>query len=93
MSDPNFAEQAGDFAADAAVDTTVDGFLNQAIDGIASYIPGGAMVDQMLKTEIDQDANNAINAELNKGAGGMLKDIEGVFGIHKSSQGLSLRLN
>lgn len=38
------------------------------------------MVDQVLKTEIDQNANNAINAELNKGAGGILGDIEGVFG-------------
>ncbi|MGA7934369.1 MAG: hypothetical protein WCA35_12550 [Kovacikia sp.] len=80
MSDPNFAQEAGDFAADAAIDTTVDGFVNQAIDGIASHIPGGEMVDQMLKTGVDLEINNTINAEVNKGAGGILGDIEGIFG-------------
>ncbi len=80
MSDPNFAQQAGDFVADAGVDTAADGFINQAIDGIASHIPGGEMVDQMLKTEVDLDVNNTINAEVNKGAGGILGDIEGMFG-------------
>ncbi len=80
MSDPNFAQQAGDFAADAAVDTTVDGFLNQAIDAVASHIPGGEMVDQMLKTGVDLDVNNTINSEVNKGAGGVMQDIEGIFG-------------
>jgi len=79
MSDPNIGQEVGDFAADAAVDTTVDGFLNQAIDAVASHIPGGEMVDQMFKTEADQVVNNEINAEVNKGAGGIMQDIEGIF--------------
>jgi hypothetical protein len=80
MTDPNFAQQAGDFAADAAIDTTVDGALNQGIDAIASRFPGGQGVEQMLNTEVDQVVNNDINAELNKGVDGMLKDAEGLLG-------------
>jgi hypothetical protein len=78
--DPNILQNVGDFAMDAAVDTPVDGLVNQGVDMVAQHIPGGQMVDQMLKTETDQVVNNAINAELNKGVGGMLNDVEGLFG-------------
>jgi len=40
------------------------------------------MVDQMLKTEVDQVANNAINNEVNKGVAGMMHDAEGFLGHH-----------
>ena len=80
VSDPNLLNQAGHFAEDAAVDTSVDGFVNQAIGAVAAHIPGGAGVQQMLTTEVDQVINNDINAELNKGVGGMLQDVEGLFG-------------
>ena len=80
--DPNIFQQAGDFAVDAAVDTPVDNLVNPGIDMVAQHIPGGQMVDQMLKTETDQVVNNAINSEINKGVGGMLSDAEGLFG-HK----------
>ena len=78
----NFLQGAGNFASDAVVDTTADGFINQAVDGLASHLPGGQMVDQMLKTEVDQVANNAINNEVNKGNDGILRDVEGLFGHH-----------
>lgn len=80
MSDPNFLSQLGNFSEDAAVDTTVDGFVNQAIDAVASHIPGGQALEQLLNTEVDQDVNNTINNELNKGIGGMMQDAEGLFG-------------
>lgn len=79
MTDPNFMQQAGDFGMDAAVDTTVDGFLNQGIDTIASNLPGGQGFEQMLNTEADQVVNNDINNELNKGVEGMLQDLGGLF--------------
>ena len=86
MSNPNFAQQAGDFAMDAAVDTAADGVINNALHAVEQHvpIPGGQMVDQMLQTEVDQVANNAINNEVNKGVGGMLGDVEGLFGHHQS---------
>lgn len=77
---PNFMQQAGDFAVDAAVDTTVDNFVNQGVDMVAQHLPGGPMVEQMARTETDQVVNNAINAEINKGFGGMMSDVEGLFG-------------
>lgn len=85
MSEPNFAQKAGDFAADAAVDTTADGFINNELNVVEQHvpIPGGQMVDKMIQTEVDQMANNAINNELNKGVGGMLGDVEGLFGHHQ----------
>ena len=82
MSDQNFLSNAGDFVTDAAVDTTVDNVLNQGIHALASHIPGGESVEQMAKTEVDQVVNNAINAELKKGVGGIMGDIEGFFGHH-----------
>ena len=85
MSTPhenNFLQGVGNFATDAAVDTAADGFINQGVDVVASHLPGGQMVDQMLKTEVDQVANNAINAEANKGVDGMMRDAEGFFGHH-----------
>lgn len=86
MSEPNFAQQAGNFAFDAAVDTTADGFINNALNTAEQHvpIPGGEMVDKMINTEVDQLANNAINGEINKGVGGMLGDVEGLFGHHQS---------
>lgn len=80
MSDPNFAQQAGNFA----VDTTADGFINSGLNTIEQHvpIPGGQMVDQMIQTEVDQVVNNEINTEANKGVGGILGDVEGLFGKH-----------
>ena len=77
---PNTAQQTENFAADAAIDTSADGFINRALNEAASFIPGGQSVEPMLQTEIDQDANNVINTEVNKGVDGVMKDIEGFFG-------------
>jgi|GEM_PF-5057826 len=52
MTDPNLAQQAGDFAVDAAVDTEADTLINQGVDAIASHIPGGEMFEQQLRTEV-----------------------------------------
>ncbi len=79
MTDPSFAQQAGDFAADAAIDTEADNLINQGVDAIAAHIPGGEMFEQQLRTEVDQVVNNAINNELNKGVGGVEQDVEGMF--------------
>jgi hypothetical protein len=80
--DPNLIQRAGDFAMDAAVDTTADNFINQGLEAVEGRvaIPGGPMVDKMINTEVDQLVNNEINNELNKGAGGILGDAEGLFG-------------
>ncbi len=82
---PNFAQQAGDFAVDAAVDTAADGVINNIVDGIEQHvpIPGGEFVDKAITTEVDQMANNAINNEVNKGVGGMMGDVEGLFGRNR----------
>ena len=82
MSQPNFGQQAGDFAVDAAIDTTADGFINQVVGSVEQHvpIPGGEFVDKAIITEVDQVANNAINTEVNKGVGGILGDVEGLFG-------------
>ncbi len=72
MTDENVAEKVGGFAADAAVDTV--GYITGAIARASGLIPGGGMVDTMLKTGVDLAANNAINAELGK--------VEGMFGRH-----------
>lgn len=79
MPDPNFAQQAGEFGMDAAIDTTADNVVNSVVDGVASHIPGAEGFDQMLNTEVDQVVNNDINAEINKGVGGMVQDAEGFF--------------
>ena len=85
MSEPDLTAKAGGFAADAAVDTTADGFLNNALHGVEEHVPvpGGQVVDQMIQTEVDQVANNVINNEVNKGVGGILGDVEGLFGHHQ----------
>lgn len=82
MSEPNFAQQAGNFAVDAAIDTTADGVINNVVGSIEQRIPipGGEFVDKAIITEVDQVANNAINTEVNKGVGGILGDVEGLFG-------------
>ena len=69
---PNLAEKVGSFAVDASVDTAADGAINSMIDGVASHLPGGQMIDSVLKTGVDLAANNAINAEIGK--------VEGAFG-------------
>jgi hypothetical protein len=74
---PGFLQQAGNFAADATVDTAADGFINNVVDGVASHLPGGSAVDAVLKTGVDFAANTAINKEL--GA------IEGMFGHHEEA--------
>lgn len=81
MSDPNFAQQAGNFAVDAEVDTVADNLINQGVDMIASHIPGGEGFEQQLRTEVDQVVNNAINNEVNKGTNGVMQDVEGF--LHK----------
>ena len=79
MSDPNFAQEAGNFALDAGVDTAADGLINNVIDGVASHIPGGEAIDQVLKTGVDLAANNAINSEIN--------NVEGkIFGENSDQQ-------
>lgn len=60
----NLFEKAAGFAGDAAIDTAADGVINNVIDGVASHIPGGGMIDGMLKTGVDLAANNAINARV-----------------------------
>lgn len=80
MADPNWTQQLDDFASDATVDTTVDGFVNQGIEEISSRLPLGQSVEQMLTTEVDQTVNNEINTELNKGVDGILQDLGGLFG-------------
>ena len=85
MSTPhenNILQGVGNFATDAAIDTTADNFINQEVNVVATRLPGGQVVDQMLKTEIDQVANNAINNEVNKGVDGMMRDAEGFLGHH-----------
>jgi hypothetical protein len=74
---PGFLQQAGNFAADATVDTAADGFINNVVDGVASHLPGGSAVDAVLKTGIDFAANTAINKELGS--------IEGMFGHHEEA--------
>ncbi len=89
MSTPhenNILQGVGNFAGDAGIDTTADNFINQEVDALASRLPGGQMVDQMIKTEVDQVANNAINNEVNKGAGGLMGDAEGLLGHHSNAQ-------
>jgi hypothetical protein len=71
---PNVAEQAGNFALDATIDTGADSFINRAIDGVAEHLPGGSNIDAIAKTGVDLAANNAINAEVGK--------LEGMFGHH-----------
>lgn len=78
-SDPNLLQQVGGFLSDATVDTTVDGFVNQALDRVVSMVPGGQNFESVLNTGVDQSLNNEINTELNKGVGGMIQDIEGLF--------------
>lgn len=78
-SNPNPLQQMGGFLSDATVDTTVDGFVNQALDRVVSMVPGGQSFEAVLNTGVDQTLNNDINAELNKGIGGMIQDVEGLF--------------
>lgn len=72
------------FGADAAVDTAADSVINDVLHVVESHlpVPGGQAVDQMIQTEVDQVANNAVNAEVNKGVGGIIGDIEGMLGGH-----------
>jgi RecJ-like exonuclease len=79
MSDPNLAQQAGEFGTDAVIDTTVDNLVNPLMDGVLSHLPGGEGIEQMLNTEVDQVINNEINTEVNKGVGGMIQDAENLF--------------
>jgi len=74
MADENIAQKVGGFAADAGVDTVADTQINNVVDALASHLPGGSLIDGVLKTGIDLAANNAINAELGK--------FGGVFGQH-----------
>jgi hypothetical protein len=78
-SDPNMLQQMGGFLSDATVDTTLDGFVNQALDRVVSMVPGGQNFESVLNTGVDQNINNQVNAELNKGVSGIVQDIEGLF--------------
>ena len=75
---PNLAQEAGGFVADATVDTQADNFINTAIDDVAERIPGGSNFEQVIKTGVDLQANNAINSELSR--------VEGMFGHKESDQ-------
>ena len=66
MSDPNFIQQAGNFGIDAEVDAAADRLANEAIEAVASHIPGEQAFDQPLITEADQVINNEINSEISK---------------------------
>jgi hypothetical protein len=68
---PNLAENVGGFAADATVDTAADGAINTLIDDVASHVPGGSSFEAVIKTGVDLQANNAINAEIT--------NLEGMF--------------
>ena len=70
----NFFEKAGAFAGDAAIDTAADTEINKVIDGVASHIPGGGMIDGMLKTGVDLQVNNLINSK-----------VGGMFGHHDAA--------
>ena len=74
---PNLLQEAGNFAADASVDTAADGAINNVIDGVASHLPGGSMVENVVKTGVDFEANTMINKELG--------NIEGMFGGHRDA--------
>ena len=66
MSDPNFIQQAENFGIDAEVDATADRLANEAIEAVASHIPGEQAFNQALTTEADQVINNEINSEISK---------------------------
>ncbi len=72
MSEPNFAQQAGNFPIDAEVDSAADKLANEAVEAVASHIPGEQSFDQALTTEVDQVVNNGINSEISR--------LEGRFG-------------
>ncbi len=76
MSEPNFFQQAGNFAVDGEVDAVADRIVNEAVEGVASHIPGEQAFDQPLTTEVDQVVNNDINSEIGR--------IEQRFGVGQS---------
>ncbi len=57
MSDPNFLEQAANLAKSAGIDTSA------VIDNVASHVPGGETVAQVLKTGLDMVTNQGANSE------------------------------
>jgi hypothetical protein len=57
MSDPNFLEQAAELAKNAGIDTS------EVIDSMASHLPGGETVAQVLKTGLDMATNQGANSE------------------------------
>ena len=57
MSDPNFLEQAANLAKNAGIDTS------DLIDGVASHVPGGDAVAQVLKTGLDMATNKGASSE------------------------------
>lgn len=84
MTTPNAPQQAGGFAAHAAVDTAADGAVNSVLQDVehSVTIPGGPVADQMIQTEVDQVVNNLIDKEVGKGVSGVMGDVEGMFGHH-----------
>ncbi|CAF0869308.1 unnamed protein product [Didymodactylos carnosus] len=61
-----FDKVAG-FGADAAIDSTADGFINKELEQVRKDIPDGqGFVGQAMTTEVDQVANNFINNEVKK---------------------------
>jgi hypothetical protein len=71
---PNMAENVAGFAADATVDTAADGAINTLIDDVANHIPGGGSFDAVIRTGVDLQANNAINA-----INAEITNLEGMF--------------
>jgi hypothetical protein len=51
MSDPNMLDQAMDFARNAGINP------DDLIDGVASKVPGGDMMAQVLKTGMNAASN------------------------------------
>jgi hypothetical protein len=80
MSDPNFPEQTGDFAIDAAIDTIADNLTNKTIEAVSAYIPGGETVEPMLETEVDQVVNNEINSVVNQEGEALMDKAQNFFG-------------
>ena len=57
MSEPNFLDQALNLAKTAGIDTS------DLIDGVASKIPGGDAVAQLLKTGLSMAGNEEADSE------------------------------
>ncbi len=74
MADQNNNQQNNTNAS--GIDKNVDNEVNKGIDSASNRVPEGQKIDQAVKPKADQ----AVNNELNKGAGGMKNDAENLMG-------------